>query len=334
MNTPFFSVLVPVYNVSRYLDICVNSLVSQTYKDFEIILLDDGSTDDSGKKCDEWQAKDDRIRVIHRENRGLFTTRLDEIEAAKGEYLVFVDSDDYIADNTLEFLYERIVKGKYDVITYGRSIVDENEKVRRIELSVYEDESVFEQADRNNLLIRMLKNNDLTSIWSKCVKRTLMLDIMTQLREYEGVNSGEDRIFTASIICNYNSFMYTDAPLYFYRCNGQGMSNTAQIKHFPDSLVCRKALKHFIENCKCNQKEQVINRFWDREWYGTLYLLKEYLRFDIDKKVYKNIYSQVMESIRTYGNCKIKYRMTFFLFNPVFYSLIKFLVKKVWPVKN
>lgn len=332
MNTPFFSVLVPVYNVSKYLDKCVSSLLSQTYKNFEIILLDDGSTDDSGKKCDEWQERDGRICVIHRDNKGLFTTRLDEIETAKGEYLVFVDSDDYVEDNALEFLYERISEGEYDVVTYGRSIVDENEHVRRIELKVYDDNSVFKETDRDALIIRMLKNNDLTSIWSKCVKRTLMLDIMQELRQYEGVNSGEDRIFTSAIICNYKSFMYTDAPLYFYRCNGEGMSNTAKVKHFPDSLVCRKALKHFVENCKCNNKEKVIKRFWDREWYGTLYLLKEYLRFDIDKQTYKKIYYEAVASIKTYGNCRIKYRLIFFFANPVFYLFMKFLIKKIWPL--
>lgn len=332
MNKPFFSILVPVYNVSKYLDECLNSLVSQTFDDFEIILLDDGSTDDSGEKCDQWQKKDKRIRVIHRENRGLFTTRLDELEAANGEYVVFVDSDDYVAVNLLEFLFEYVKNKEYDVVTYGRYLINDKEEKKRIELAVYDDGKVFEGKNRDVLLSRTSENNDLTSIWSKCVKKKLLLDIMPQLRQYVGVNSGEDKIFTASIFSNYQKLVYTDEPLYFYRWNRDGISSTAKVKYFPDSLICRKAIKHFIETSECDNKALVLQRFWDREWYGTLYLLKEYLRFDIDKPTYKAVFNKAKDSIKQYGNCKLKYRTILFFASPVFYSVLKFIIKKIWPV--
>lgn len=331
MKTPFFSLLVPVYNVAAYLDTCLQSLVNQTYGDFEIILLDDGSPDNSGALCDAWAEKDARIRVIHRENRGLFTTRLDEIEAAHGAYLVFVDSDDYVSENLLAFLKARIDEHDCDVVMYGRYIVDNQGAEKRLPLAVYPDGTVFEANQRHVILSRQYQNNDLNSIWSKCVRRSVLMDCMTQLRAYEGVNSGEDRIFTAAILTRFAKLVYTDEGLYFYRCSGQGMSNTAQIKHFPDSLICRRAIKHFVESCDCSQKAQIVANFWNREWYGSVYLLKEYLRFDVPKRQYSDVYAQMKKSVREYGNCIWKYRVLFLCFHPVFYSIGKCIVKKVWP---
>lgn len=331
MKTPFFSILVPVYNVEAYLDTCLQSLVNQTYTDFEIILLDDGSPDSSGAMCDAWVEKDARVRVIHRENRGLFTTRLDEIEAAQGEYLIFVDSDDYVHTELLAFLKERIDATSCDVITYGRYVVGDGNAERRIELTVYPDGTVFESDARHTLLARLFANNDLTSIWSKCVTRDLMQRLLPELRAYEGVNSGEDRIFSSAILSRFSKLMYTDEGLYYYRCNGQGMSNTAQVKHFPDSLICRRAIKHFVESCDCAQKGQTIARFWNREWYGSLYLLKEYLRFDVEKEKYRDVYAQMKQSVKEHGHCPLKYRLMFAFFHPVFYCPVKFVIKKVWP---
>lgn len=332
MNNPFFSILVPVYNVSNYLDECVNSLLAQTFGSFEIILLDDGSTDDSGKKCDDWQKKDNRIRVIHRENKGLFTTRLDELEQAKGEYVVFVDSDDYIAKNTLEFLYGHIEKYACDVVTYGRSIIDAPGQIRRIELNVYENEKIFVGSQRHILLERMFKNNDLISIWSKCVKRTLLIEYLSELRKYEGVNFGEDKIFTAAIFGCFEKLVYTDEPLYFYRWNADGMSSRSQVKYFPDIETCRRAVKCFVENCECQEKITVLKKFWNREWYGALYLLKEYLRLDVPKSKYKELYKKTAASIKQYGTCPLKYKFLFAVLNSALYSLLKKIIKLIWPV--
>ena len=90
------SIIVPIYNTRRYIDKCVESIVNQTYKNIEIILVDDGSTDGSDKKCDEWKEKDKRIKVIHKENEGASSARNVGIENAKGKYIAFIDSDDYI----------------------------------------------------------------------------------------------------------------------------------------------------------------------------------------------------------------------------------------------
>ena len=108
VQEPLISVIVPVYNVSSYLDRCMQSLVGQTYRNLEIILVDDGSTDDSGALCDLWAQRDSRIRVIHRRNNGLSQARNTGLDAATGEYITFVDSDDILCPHLCQVLYDSI----------------------------------------------------------------------------------------------------------------------------------------------------------------------------------------------------------------------------------
>lgn len=120
------SIVLPIYNVEKYLDRCIESVVNQTYKDLEIILVDDGSLDGCPKKCEEWAKKDKRIKVIHKENAGLGMARNTGIENATGEYICFFDSDDYIKNNAVEHAYNLAKKVNADIVTYGVERVDGN----------------------------------------------------------------------------------------------------------------------------------------------------------------------------------------------------------------
>lgn len=115
-----FSILIPVYNVEKYLDECVGSVLAQTYRDYELILVDDGSRDGSGRLCDTWAARDPRIRVIHQENQGLSGARNTGIAAAEGEYLMFLDSDDWWRDGSvLETVARRLERTRADVLSFS-----------------------------------------------------------------------------------------------------------------------------------------------------------------------------------------------------------------------
>ncbi|MFD2306498.1 glycosyltransferase family 2 protein [Enterococcus termitis] len=116
---PEISIIVPVYNVEKYLDKCVQSILNQTFKDFELILVDDGSPDNSGVMCDQYAEQDARVSVIHQENGGLSAARNAGIEKAKGRYLGFVDSDDYIAEDMYELLYTNLKREDADLATVG-----------------------------------------------------------------------------------------------------------------------------------------------------------------------------------------------------------------------
>ena len=116
-NNPKISVIVPVYKVEKYLDKCVESIVNQTYKNLEIILVDDGSPDNCPAMCDEWAEKDERIRVIHKENGGLADARNAGMDIATGDYIGFVDSDDWIEPNMYEVLLKNALKYDADIST-------------------------------------------------------------------------------------------------------------------------------------------------------------------------------------------------------------------------
>ena len=105
MKNELISVIVPVYNVEKYLNKCIQSIVSQTYKNLEIILVDDGSPDNCPKMCDDWAAADSRIKVIHKQNGGLSSARNAALDIAVGDYLFFIDSDDYAEPDMVEFLH-------------------------------------------------------------------------------------------------------------------------------------------------------------------------------------------------------------------------------------
>lgn len=121
------SVLVPVYNVEKTLDRCIQSILNQTFKDFEIVLVNDGSTDNSGKLCDEYAQKYDNIRVIHKENEGLGPTRNVGIREAKGEFVYHCDSDDWLKDDLLEKAYKAITETNSDVAVFGYDIFTEKD---------------------------------------------------------------------------------------------------------------------------------------------------------------------------------------------------------------
>lgn len=126
MSQAKISVIVPVYNVDRFLDRCLISITGQTFKDLEIILVDDGSPDNSPQMCEEWAKKDNRIRVIHKENGGLGFARNSGMEIATGEFIAFVDSDDYIEFDMYEKLYQEAEESDSDIVYSGFNYIASN----------------------------------------------------------------------------------------------------------------------------------------------------------------------------------------------------------------
>lgn len=130
MNKEKVSVIIPVYNVENYIHRCLNSVISQTYDNLEIILVDDGSTDDSGRICDEYKEKDGRVVVIHKENGGQATARNLALDIATGDYIAFVDSDDYIEEDMFYSMMNEFIYNDVDIVVCGYKEVDERRVIR------------------------------------------------------------------------------------------------------------------------------------------------------------------------------------------------------------
>lgn len=167
MNS-IISIIIPVYNVEQYLDKCIQSIVQQTYKNLEIILVDDGSPDNCPKMCDVWEKKDNRITVIHKENGGLSDARNKGLDIAKGEYFYFCDSDDYISEETIESLYEKSIATEAD-ITVGNYAIVTND---------YEFPQHFPRitVDKDNAFEMLLQYSQMSIAWNKLYRRDLWND--------------------------------------------------------------------------------------------------------------------------------------------------------------
>ena len=126
MEKTLISVLVPAYNVEQYIYQCIDSILGQTYSNLEIIIVNDGSTDKTGNILDVYAKKDDRIKVVHKKNEGLVMARRDALDLMQGEYVGFVDSDDWIEPNMYEELYEAMVDTDADIVTSGRIVEEYN----------------------------------------------------------------------------------------------------------------------------------------------------------------------------------------------------------------
>ena len=153
------SIVIPVYNVEKYLAECVDSVLAQTYTDWEAILVDDGATDSSGRMCDEYAKKDSRIRVIHRENGGLSVARNTGLNAAQGEYIYFLDSDDYILPRTLEELQRTARREQADVVFFdGFVFFDECEADDSV--SRYTRKKCYQTENGREMLVQLLRKDE------------------------------------------------------------------------------------------------------------------------------------------------------------------------------
>ncbi len=159
------TVVVPVYKVEKYIDRCVTSIINQTYKNLQIILVDDGSPDNCGKICDEYAKKDNRIEVIHKENGGLSDARNAGINIAKGKYIAFVDSDDYVANDYIEYMYKILKKENAKISICELQIVWKNTKIEE-KTNLQENKEI----EKN----RKIKENEVQKLTSKQALENLL----------------------------------------------------------------------------------------------------------------------------------------------------------------
>ncbi len=208
MNDDLISVIVPVYNVEKYINKCVDSIINQTYKNIEIILIDDGSTDKSCVICDEYIKKDNRIKVIHQENSGLSEARNTGIKIANGKYLAFVDGDDYILEGMLEYLYNLIneTNSEISVCNFFR-YWNEDKKIIDYDISSKRIVLKKEQA-----LKEILKNDLLKSFaWNKLYKKSLFENV-----RYPKNMKMEDVATTYKLISNSEKIVIGKDAKYYY----------------------------------------------------------------------------------------------------------------------
>lgn len=218
MKEPLLSVIVPVYNTAPYLERCLNSIINQTYKNLEIILVDDGSTDNSGRMCDVFTQKDSRVKVVHKENGGQNSARMAGLEKSIADYITFVDSDDFVEPEMYEVYMDFAVKYDVDVVgggeirDYGTHSVLEPECITP---GLYRDERIITL--RRNLIDaeHFFKYNISAHLIDKIYKRDLIKKWLSRV-PYE-IKIAEDAAVVYTLLCDAKS-VYVSGKNYYHYC--------------------------------------------------------------------------------------------------------------------
>ncbi len=254
------SVIVPVYNVEQYLDQCVQSIVNQTYKNLEIILVDDGSPDNCPAMCDAWAQKDSRIKVIHKENGGLSDARNAGLAIAAGDYIGFVDSDDYIESTMYEELMTHLTDTGSDIAACGVQMVWEDGKTAML---TRHGSTVLDNAQAMEAIIAesWLKQ----PVWYKLYKRSTVEGIL-----FEKGKCHEDVFWSYQPIARAKRICVFDDPLYFYRQRGGSiMGEGFSVKRL-DAL---EAKTQRLEYLKVNYPN-LVQAAQNDVFFFTMYLMQ------------------------------------------------------------
>ncbi len=281
MSKAKISVIIPIYNVEKYLSRCVDSVLSQTLTDIEIILVDDGSPDGCGTICDEYKKKDGRIKVVHKKNGGLSSARNAGLDIAEGEYTFFLDSDDWLENDGLEKLYSKAAETDVDFVRFRPYKAN---WPNLPELAPYSDgpscelrPGYYSRADiERELLPRVLTTNSMTlgPTVSSCMalyKSRFLRD--KDLRFDEEVKNSEDVIFSAQVAYCANSFYYIEeAGIYCYYYNEASISKGFK----PDRFEKLKNLSYACERLFSGKNNGLYdNQLEILRWYIVLNCVSE-----------------------------------------------------------
>ena len=224
---PQISVIVPVYNSEQYLHRCIDSILAQTFTDFELLLIDDGSTDKSGVICDEYVLKDKRVRVFHKENGGVSSARNVGLDHARGKYIGWVDSDDYIHEDMFQLLYEAVIREDADI--------------------AYCNSNKFNMPVDSIDIVEFLKQYwflPVNPLWNTLCKRKLYHN----LRFSCNANIAEDLLMTTKLYYYAHSRILVSKPLYYYRYVSNSLSNNDNERFSIEYLNNVLSLYEFFRN--------------------------------------------------------------------------------------
>ena len=229
---PKVSILIPIYNVEFYLSKCLDSIIHQTYKDLQIVLIDDGSNDHSFDICQEYALKDKRIEIFHQENQGVANTRNHLLEKVKGYYVLFVDSDDWIETDMIEHLVTLSESNNADIVMCDKLINDTKPSSKG---------QIVVQLNKKQAIKDFLHHNYFVgSLWNKLFKTSLLINI----RFPHDISYGEDALFCWEVLKRTNNIIVTNKELYHYRKSNTGLSHSYNGHHFS----AYKVWKHIVDD--------------------------------------------------------------------------------------
>ena len=297
------SVVIPVYNVEKYLKECVDSVINQAYKNLEIILVDDGSTDNGGKMCDEYATIDDRIVVVHRKNGGLSAARNTGLRIATGEYVYFLDSDDYIEKNAMSDLMEIFEQEKVDVVFFDAYVFytdcepDDN-------VNSYKRKKRYTSLNGKDILVKLLENDEYRTPVQLYMYKAEFLN-RNNLEFYEGIIH-EDELFSFQVFNADGIVAHCHKSLYARRIRPASiMTASASSKRFESMLAIYNELAKMYESKTASG--QAANMYLIREAKSVIG--KYNLLSDEQKVEYADEYKAFKKNVmkfKGFGDMKLK----------------------------
>lgn len=333
MEKDLISIIVPVYNVEAYLDRCMESILKQTYERLEIILVDDGSTDSSGEKCDAYAKFDGRIKVIHKENGGLSDARNAGLKLATGAYIGYVDSDDWIEPDMYERLYDACVENEAElaVCRYfseyqdrteaggtGRTVPLTREELLKIYISGHDEYVIY------------------NSVWSKLFKRELVADMIFP----KGRNS-EDIMYTTRAFCRLEKAVYLDRCLYHYVLDREGsiMNVSRGERMFRDEIPFWREHIKCIRECVSPQMADLAAYYFQRRLLFYYIDARNSDNKEVAKRLVAEIKKDKAETDRVYASGIVtkgdRMRRRLFLISPAAYAqVVRVYEKLIIPLRQ
>lgn len=308
------SVIIPVFNVQEYLPKCIESVVNQTYTDIEVILINDGSTDGSGSICDFYAKKNSNIKVIHKGNGGLSSARNSGLNIASGDYVAFVDSDDWVDADMYKTLIELLESKQVDLVACGFKEVFSNRIIFKSDTGSV---TYFDKAEAINSLVSV-ENSIRFEVWNKVFKRNLIGDLRFKERQIF-----EDVYFDRNIFLKVEKTIYIDKPFYNYLKIRDGNTNS----HFNENkLIVFKEFNDFIADLKDNKLFDSSQRFAAFALDFSISLYWDAARLGASREIKAAIVKQHEKYHRaTINNTYVqKTKSMLFLLSPNFYvNLLK-----------
>lgn len=285
------SVIVPVYKVEEYLSQCIRSIVNQTYQKLQIILIDDGSPDRCPEICNKWEKLDSRITVIHQNNCGSGQARNRALDIAQGDFVAFVDSDDYIAPTMYEFLHN-LFRDDIDIVECGfHTVYDDNVEFDNITSPFKVKKFTAEEAVMENIRDRIFRQ----LIWNKLYRKSTIDDI-----RFPAGSKIDDEFWTYQVLANARKLVYTDKRLYAYRQQENSVMHLLSNEKRLQALDAKKQRHEYI----CTKMPNLEADSLYDIWLTCLYQGQMILRADRKEKCYA-IWDMLEETIRKYPLKKV-----------------------------
>lgn len=318
MNEELLSIIVPIYKVEKYIHQCIDSIINQTYKNIEIILVDDGSPDSCGSICEEYAKKDVRVKVIHKRNGGLSDARNEGLKIAKGKYIGFVDSDDYIKEDMYEYLYNLIIENQAEISTCGFFLKYENEE--KIVESKNNPKSKILCNNKEGIRRLLVQNKVQNYAWNKLYKKSLFDDI-----EYPKGKKMEDLGTTYKLFSKAKKVVLGEEFKYIYRQRIDSITGTLDTKFLIDNFELAKERYDFI-----NKKfpDLIENNLSIIETILNIYRvddseLNKYIAKNRINKLYKKLLKKNVVNIITKAKFLVKIKIILYAINKKAYKKYK-----------